>query len=338
MSRGKLGVIVCNSGKHFAEKVISELKTLIKQENQAIESILKTTKEVMFANGEVKIEINDSIRDQDIYIFQDVQNIRNGLSINDNYMILKTAIQAAKMANARNITVIIPYYPYARQDKPKTREGVSAAMVARELEDVGANKVITLDIHNDAISGFFRTATLENLRASMQIIKYLKEKIGTENLTIVSPDAGGAERANFYAKNLGLSLAMLHKERDYSKPNVVEKMSLLGDVRGKNVFIIDDILDTAGTLINAIKKLKEEGAKEIYFGASHALLNGPAIERLNDAYAKGLIHGIIATNTIYHSDEFKQNTPWYKEVNMEIYFARVIYSINKGQSISVLLG
>jgi ribose-phosphate pyrophosphokinase len=335
MSRGKLGIMICNSGKHFAQKVVLELNKLIQETSN--EGILKSTKEVIFANGEVKIEILESIRDQDIYIFQDVQNNELGLSINDNYMILKTAIQAAKMANARNITAVIPYYPYGRQDKPKTREGVTASMVARELEDVGANKIITLDLHNDAISGFFRKATLENLRASMQIINYIKENMDIGNLTIVSPDAGGAERANFYAKSLGLSLAMLHKERDYSKPNVVEKMSLLGDINGKNVFIIDDILDTAGTLINAIKKLKEEGAKEIYFGASHALLNGPAVERLNDAYMKKLINGVIATNTIFHSEEFKINSPWYKEVNMGFYFASIIYAINQGKSISELL-
>ena len=335
-NRGKLGIISCESGKHFAEKVIERLKEIIKEEDDS-EEIMRRTKETAFSNTEIKTEIEESIRNQDIYIFQDVENKSKGMSVNDNVMALKTAINAAKLSNAHCITAVIPAYPYARQDKPKTREGVTAAMIARELEDSGASRVITLDLHNDAIAGFFRHATLENLRASKNLIDYVKSKIGTENLVIVAPDAGGAARASFYAKQLGVKLAIIHKERDYSKANTVERMSLIGDVDGKNVFVVDDLIDTAGTLVNAAKKLNESGAKKVYFAASLAMLNGPAVERLDKAYNEGIVTKIIGTNVIYHGENFVEEHDWYDEINLEKYFARVIYNINKGLSISRLL-
>lgn len=333
-NRGKLGIISCESGKHFAKKVLKELQQLYSAKE---EILFKKTKEIIFANTEIKTEIEECIRNQDIYIFQDVQNNENNLNVNDNIMALKTAINAAKLANAHFITAVIPAFPYARQDKPKTREGITAAMIARELEDCGANRIITLDIHNEVITGFFRRATLENLRVSKELIKYIKEKINTDNLIIVSPDTGGADRANYFAKKLGTKLAMIYKERDYSKANTIDNMSLIGDVKDKDVFIIDDILDTAGTLINAAKKLKDEGAKKIYFGASLTLLSHPAVERINKAYKEGIITKIIGTNTIYRTPKFKEENPWYEEINLEKYFAKVIYNINKGESIGKLI-
>ncbi len=335
-NRGKLGIISCESGKHFAEKVVSRLQEIMKEEDDT-EELMRKTKETVFGNTEVKTEIEECIRNQDIYIFQDVENKSGGRSVNDNLIALKTAINAAKLANAHFITAVIPAYPYARQDKPKTREGVTAGMIARELEDCGAGRVITLDVHNDAIAGFFRHATLENLRASKDIIDYIKGKIGTENLVIVAPDVGGATRANFYAKQLGLKLAIIHKERDYSKANTVENMSLIGEVKGKNVFVVDDLIDTAGTLVNAAKKLKEAGAKKVFFAASLAMLNGPAVERLDKAYKEGIVTKIIGTNVIYHGENFAEEHEWYNEISLERYFARVIYNINKGISIGRLL-
>ncbi len=191
------------SGKPFAEKVIAELKEIIHKENHATTFAIIKTRETRFSNGEIKTEIDTSIRNQDVYIFQDVENKSSGLNINDNVMALKTAIQAARMADAQHITVVIPAFPYARQDKPKTREGITAAMIARELEDTGAASIITLDIHNDAIAGFFRKANLENLRASKNLADYIQEKIGLKDLVIVAPDAGGAARANFYRQKAG---------------------------------------------------------------------------------------------------------------------------------------
>jgi ribose-phosphate pyrophosphokinase len=252
-------------------------------------------------------------------------------------MALKTAINAAKLANAHYITAVIPVYPYARQDKPKTREGISAAMIARELEDCGVSRIITLDVHNEAIAGFFRSATLENLRASMELIDYAKNNLDVNNLIVVAADVGAAPRANFFAGRLGTKLAIMHKERDYSKANSVENMTLVGNVVDKDVLVVEDMIDTAGTLVITAKKLKESGAKRVFFAASLAMLNGPAVDRINKAYEEGFITRVIGTNVIFREKDFAKEHPWYDEVKLENYFARVIYNINKGKSISKLL-
>ncbi|MBW2991546.1 ribose-phosphate diphosphokinase [Candidatus Woesearchaeota archaeon] len=336
-TRGKLGIIACESGKPFAQKVIEELKKIIEKKEDSNGAYLIKTKETRFTNTELKIEINESVRNKDVYIFQDVDNKTQGLSVNDNFTVLKTAIQAAKMSDAHYVTAVIPSFPYARQDKPKTRESITAAIAARELEDVGAARVITLDVHNDAIGGFFRRAIFENLHASKNFIDYINKTLGLKELVIVSPDAGAAARANHYAKKLGTKLALIHKERDYSKASTIENMRLLGDVKGKKVFVVDDMIDTAGTLVNAAKKLKKEGAKEIYFSASLCMLNGPAVERIEKAYKEGFITKIIGTDVIYHGENFADKHEWYEEISVAKYFARVIYNINKGESISRLL-
>lgn len=334
-SRGKLGIISCDSGKHFSKKVIERLREILKEENNG--NIDIDSKETFFANTEVKTEIGESIRNKDIYIFQDVENKSNGLSINDNYMALKTAILAAKDSGAKHITAIVPSFPFSRQDKSKTREGVTAAMIAREIEDTGASTIITLDIHNEAIRGFFKEAILENLRASKNLIEFIKENVGTENLVIVAPDVGAAQRASYYAKKMGVKFAIIHKERDYTKVSSIDKTTLVGDVEGKKAFIIDDLIDTGGTAVKAMKTLKEEGAEQVYFAASLALLNKNAVEKLNDAYKQGIFNKIIGTNVIYREPSFKEKNLWYEELSLEKYFARVIHNINKGISISRLL-
>jgi ribose-phosphate pyrophosphokinase len=335
-NRGKLGVISCTSGRHFADKVVERLKEIIGQEDGS-EGILKQSKETIFANTEIKTEIEESIRNQDVYIFQDVENESEGMSVNDNLMALKTAINSAKLSNAHCITAVIPVYPYARQDKPKTREGISAAMIARELEDCGASRVITLDVHNEAIAGFFRSAVLENLRASKDLMDYIRANIGTDNLIVVAADVGGAPKADFFARRLGTKLAIMHKERDYTCANCVERMNLVGDVSGKDVLVTEDMIDTAGTLVTAAKKLKESGAKRVFFTASLTMFNGPAVERIDKAYKEGIINKVIGTNVIFREKNFSDEHPWYAEVNLEKYFARVIYNINKGKSITKLL-
>ncbi|MCC7574889.1 ribose-phosphate pyrophosphokinase [Candidatus Woesearchaeota archaeon] len=337
-NRGKLSIIHCDSGKHFAEKVISSLKDLVLERgDDANKQILVNSAETIFANGEIKTELEDCVRNQDVYIFQDVENKSNGLSVNDNFMALKTAINATKLSNAQAVTAVVPVFAYARQDRQKGRESITAALVARELEDCGANRVITLDIHNEAIAGFFRIATLENLRASKTLIEHIKKNYMSSDLIIVAPDEGGVERANYFAKNLMTELAVLYKKRDYSCANKVECMALLGDVKNKDVFVIDDIIDTAGTLVTAAKELKENGARRVYFGASLDLFNGPAVSRINKAYSESLIDKIIGTNVTYKPSNFKENNSWYDQVSLQSYFAKVICNINEGRSISRLL-
>ncbi len=340
-SRGKLGILVCNSGKPFAQKVVSELEEIIAKEHGSNDMRILESKETWFANTESKIEIKESIRNRDVYVFQDVENKTAGLSVNDNYMALRNAVDSVRRADAHYITLVIPVFPYARQDKPRAREGLTAPLVARDLENDGATRIITLDVHNDAIHSFFRKTILENLHASKNFMDYVKEKMGYKirDLVVVAPDAGGADRARYYASRLGTKLALLYKERDYSKPNVVEKMSLLGDVKDKTALVVDDMIDTAGTLAKAAKKLSQEGVKKIYFAASLCLFNQPATERItracNDKNIADL--GIIGTDAVFHGSDFKKKNLWYEEVSVAKYFARVIYNVNKGRSISRLL-
>ncbi|MFP4568067.1 MAG: ribose-phosphate diphosphokinase [Candidatus Woesearchaeota archaeon] len=333
-NRGKLRILYCSSGEHFALKVVSELEKFIECLDY---NVLISSKEVVFANSEIKTEIEECIRNQDVYIFQDVQNNSGGLSVNDNVMALKTAINAAKLANAHCITAVLPVYPYARQDKAKAREGISASMLARELEGCGVGRVITLDIHNEAIAGFFRYASLENLRVSKTLIDFVKNNFDVDNLVVAAPDAGGAERANFFAKKLNTKLVLMHKERDYSRVSSIENMSLIGDVSGRDVFVVDDIIDTAGTLVNSAKKFKENGARKVIFAASLPLFSGRALERIDLAFKEGFVDLVIGTNVIFKPSDFSKLHPWYVELELQKYFAKVIYNINKGDSIGKLL-
>ncbi|MFO8016021.1 MAG: ribose-phosphate diphosphokinase [Candidatus Woesearchaeota archaeon] len=338
-NRGQLGIIACDSGRPFAEKIIGFLEDIIKSEKARNDVKILDTQEARFANSEIKTELNESIRGHDIYIIQDVANSVTGSSIDTNLRALKTAIDAACRCDAHYVTAVLPVFPYARQDKPLVREGITAAQVAREIEDTGAERVITLDVHNEASGGFFRRAKLENLHASKNMMGYVRENIGIDDLAVLSPDPGGVRRANHYAKALGAKLGIMYKERDYSSANHVENVALLGDVKDKNVLIIDDMIDTAGTLVKNVELLKEKhGPKDIYFACSLPMFNGPAVERLRGAYDKGLLTSVIGTDAVYHGGEnFLKENPWYREVSVAKYFAKVIFNINHHQSLSKLL-
>jgi len=335
--RGPLALMACKSGLPFAKKILRELnKYLLQEGTQPIE--LTPSREVSFANTEIKTTINCSIRGSDLYIIQDVENSTNHLSVDENLRALKTAIDSAKRADAHYITAILPTFPYARQDKQIEREGLTAAQVAREIENAGANRVLTLDIHNTAIAGFFRTANFENLHASKNIIDYIKKNISREDLVVVAPDEGGTKRASYYAQKLGVKLAIVYKERDYSRPSHVERTTLLGDVIGKDVFIIDDMVSTGGSLYNIAKMLKENfKARKIYLSCSLPLFNPPALDRFDELYTQEKIKEVIGTDAVYHGEDFSLKHPWFKEVSVAKYFAKVIYNINHYTSLSALL-
>ncbi len=332
MNRGRLSIMACNSGKPFAEKIIKKINSLGK------EAVLVDTKEIRFADSEGKYEINESIRGSDVYIVQDITNSYNGYSVYDNVGMLKAALDAAWRSCPRHISLVIPAFPFARQDKQKGREGISAAGFAREVEMVyNANQIITLDVHNEAIAGFFRKAKFENLRASKNIIDFISKNIDTENLVVMSPDAGGVPRAEYYAQKLRKKMVIGYKKRDYSTPNQIKSVEILGDVKEKNVIIVDDIIDTAGSLIEVINVLKEKGAKKIYGACSLALFNGNADDKLTKAWKEEKLAAVIGTDAVYHSDEFKLKNKWYKESGIADYFAEVIVRLNEYKSISELL-
>ncbi len=329
-------LLSCKGGLHFANLILPYLNNYLKKNN--LEEIdLTKTEEIQFKNTEIKTNILESIRGKDVYILQDVTNTSFGYSVNDNVMALKTLVNAARISDAKRINVVIPTYPYSRQDKSVGREGITAKLFAKEMEYLGADTIITLDIHNLAIAGFFNNCVFENLYGFKNLIKHIKKNISLEKLVVSAPDIGGLKRAEKYASELKLNLVSIYKERSYVKLDCINKMFVIGDVKDKDVLLVDDMVDTGGTLCNAIKILKEKGAKQIYFATSLPFFNGPCVDRLNDLYKNNYLTKVIGTNAVYHSEEFVKNTDWFKQVDVSEYFAKVICYIHLGKSISSLL-
>jgi len=306
----------------------------------------------LFTNGEIKAEIEQSIRGKDVFIFQDVENrcpvkfsggVVDNLSINDHLMTIMVTVDAARQAGAERITLVIPNYPYSRQHKAKGREGLTASRIGKIFESLGVNQIITLDIHSRDIMNAFNTMRLENLHASYQIIQTLTKMDGilNDDFVVVSPDTGAVDRNKFYASALKKPLALLYKERDYSKlakdasQSNISQIRLLGCVKDKTVFMADDILGTGGTLIKGMKLLKENGARRIICAISLPLFSGNSIPHFDQAYNDGLFYRIIGTNAVYQEEVL--NREWYVNVNISSLFANVISRLHQNQSVSSLL-
>jgi ribose-phosphate pyrophosphokinase len=336
-NRGELCLMSCESGRPLAARILQHLNKIIARETAGAELQLVNTEEVTFANGEIKTVIHDNIRGADVYIVQAVDDPQSKKSINDNLMALLTAANAAYQSDADSVTVISPQYPYSRQERKKTRESLTAKQVASFLEISGADRVITLDIHAEAIQGFFNIAKLEDLHASNILIEYFKQNFSTDNLVVASADVGGAEKARYYSGRLKTNMAIVDKARDYSKKSVVESMRLVGNVAGKDVLIPDDMISTGGTIVNAAKLLKHHKAENIYAACSLPFFNHPALDILQESYDKGEIKCVMGTDAVYWGEKFIENTPWYVEVSIAPLFAQVIYNINTKRSVSELL-
>lgn len=308
-----------------------------------------------FMNGEFKTEIKECIRGKDVYIFQDVENHQplklNGgkntqvLSVNDHVMSMLVTIDAVRQAGAKDITLVLPVYPYSRQHKKKGREGLTASLLGHIYENMGVTRIITLDLHSREIVNAFASTHIENLHASYQIIRELAKLVDltnkTEDLIVVSPDTGAIDRNKFYATGLKTPLAMIYKERDYSmvtqnaKDTNIKSIKLLGDVRSKVAFLADDMLGTGGTLLKAMEFLKEQGATKVIAAISLPFFTGNAIEQFNEAYKNGLFYRIIGTNAVYHEELLKHE--WYINTNVSGLFANVITRLHNNQSLSDLL-
>lgn len=238
-----------------------------------------------FSDGEFQISINETVRGCDVFIIQST------IPPSDNLMEMLLMIDAAKRASAHKIIAVIPYFGWARQDrKDKPRVAIGAKLVANMLVSAGVNRVMTMDLHADQIQGFFEVP-VDHLFASTLFAPYLKSK-KTDKLIIAAPDAGGSKRANAYAKYLDVDLALCYKQR--KKANKIESMTIIGDVEGKDVVIIDDMIDTAGTLTMSAQLFMDHGAKSVLACCTHALLSGPAHERIENSVLKEL----VVTNTI----------------------------------------
>lgn len=248
-----------------------------------------------FSDGEVQIEINENVRRKDVFLIQSTC-----APVNDNLVELLLILDALKRSSVSKITAVIPYYGYARQDKKVApRVPISAKLVADLLTQSGANKIITLDLHAGQIQGFFNVP-VDNLFAAPVLISHIKKRFPADNLVIVSPDAGGVERARAFAKRLNAELAIVDKRR--SAPNQAQAMAVIGDVKDKIAIILDDMVDTAGTLTEAAAALDAKGAREVNACCVHPVLSGPAVDRITGSRLKQ----IIVTDTVPLNEHAKQ--------------------------------
>ena len=271
-------------------------KTLSNQISDFLDVPLVDPQVRRFANGEIFCEIEKNVRGADVFVIQTTSS-----PVNDNLMELLVMVDALKRASAASITAVVPHYGYSRQDrKASPRTPISAKLVADLMTVAGASRVITMDLHAGQIQGFF-DIPFDNIYASPVFLSYIKDNIDLDNLTLVSPDAGGVERVRWYAKKLGKDIAMIDKRR--TGPNVAKAMNSVGDVKDKDVIIVDDMIDTAGTLIEAARTLKEHGAKKIYSFATHGVFSPPAAERIS---ACKELEAVIVTDTIPLTKELKK--------------------------------
>lgn len=275
-----------------------------------------------FSDGEIYFQVNENVRGRDVFIVQSTSP-----PAAENLVELLVMIDAFKRASASRITTVIPYYGFARQDrKDKPRVAITAKLVADLLRTAGASRVLTMDLHADQIQGFF-DVPVDHLFATPVLLKHLEQQ-GFEKLSIVAPDSGGVERARFYARHLGAHLAVIDKRR--VRPNEAEVMFIVGDVEGRDVVILDDMIDTAGTIVMATKQLRKKGAQRMMAAVTHPVLSGPAIERLQGSG----FESIIVTNTIALPEEKKIDT--IEVLSVAPLLAEAVRSIHDETSVSRL--
>jgi len=276
-----------------------------------------------FADGELYIQIQESIRGCDVYLIQPCSN-----PVNDNLMELMIMIDACRRASARQITAVLPYYCYARADrKTAGRESIAAKLVANLITKAGANRVLAMDLHSSQIQGYF-DIPLDHVYASPVLQSYVASK-QLSDLVVVSPDVGGVARARSFAKKLDdAPLAIIDKRRQTH--NVAEVMNLIGDVKGKTAVLVDDMIDTAGTILEGAKLLREKGARQVYACATHAVFSGPAIERL----ASGYIEEVIVSNTIPVPED--QQFPQLTVLSVANVLGEAIWRIHEESSVSTM--
>lgn len=307
----KLKVFACNSNPQLAEEIA-----------QAIGVNLGDLEVLTFSDGEIQMRLNESVRGCDVFVIQSTS-----APVNDNLMELLVMVDALKRASAKSINVVIPYYGYARQDrKARSRDPITAKLVADLIEVAGAHRVIAMDLHATQIQGFFNIP-VDHLLGVPILGQYFKSK-RLKDVVVVSPDHGGVVRARRLADYLMAPLAIIDKRRP--EPNVSEVMNIIGDIEGKTAIIIDDIIDTAGTMVLAADAMKKAGVKEVYACCTHAVLSGPAMERIEQSPIKE----VAITNTIAHRD--LQASDKIKTLSVAPLLGDAIIRIHEELSISTL--
>lgn len=312
LENGDIQIFTGNSNKALVAKICESLG--VKQGNCVVNK---------FSDGEIQIDINETVRGKDVYIIQSTSN-----PVNDNLMEVLILVDALKRASAGRINVVMPYYGYARQDrKTKAREPITSKLVADLLEVAGAQRIVTMDLHAGQIQGYFNVP-VDHLTAIPYLSEYFKDIVNEDpgNFVVVSPDLGGVTRARKFANRLNLPIAIIEKRRP--KPNVSEVMNIIGDIDGKNCILIDDIIDTAGTICKAAEALRKNGAKKVYGCASHGVLSGEAFNRLENS----IMEKFVISNTIEVPEEKLGKV--LKVVNVAPIFASAIRRINGNKSVS----
>lgn len=276
-----------------------------------------------FSDGEIMVEVGENVRGRDVYVIQSTS-----APCNHNLMELLVMTDALKRASAAQITAVVPYFGYARQDrKVAPRTPITSKLVADLITTAGMDRVLTMDLHAGQIQGFFNIP-VDHLYAAPVILKDINERFSGE-VVVVSPDAGGTERARAFAKRLDAGLAIIDKRR--SGPNVSEVMNIIGDVEGEICIIVDDMIDTAGTLCQAARALKEKGAKAVYAYATHAVLSGPALERIGES----CLEEVVVTNSIPIGEKLKICSK-LRMLSVSELLAEAIRRINGDESVSSL--
>jgi len=309
----RLKIFALNSNEPLVEKIAAAI---------GIELGKCTVKQ--FSDGEIQVNIEESIRGADVYIIQSTSS-----PVNDNLMELLIMIDALKRASAKTINVVMPYYGYARQDrKARAREPITAKLVANMIEKAGANRVVALDLHASQIQGFF-DIPVDHLMGAPLIADYFIERgIKGDDVVVVSPDHGGVTRARKLAEFLNASIAIIDKRRP--RANVAEVMNIIGDVNGKTCVIIDDMIDTAGTITLAANALKEAGATSVYASCTHPVLSGPALDRISDS----AIEHLVVTDSINLPEERKIDK--LDEISVCDLIAEAIKRIHESKPVSPL--
>ena len=306
-------ILTGNSNKQLSSKISKNLK------NKLVNTSIRK-----FADGEIYIEINENIRGNSIFIIQSVSS-----PANDNLMELLLCIDALKRSSAKNITAVIPYFGYARQDrKVVPRTSISAKLVSNLITNAGANRVVTVDLHAGQIQGFF-DIPVDNLFATPIFAKHIKRKIKNKNIICVAPDVGGVERARALGKKLDVGLAIVDKRRP--SPGKSQVMNVIGNVKNKVCILTDDIIDSGGTIVNAADALIKRGAKEVHVYATHGVLSGEAVKKIKNSNIKNL----VITDSIDSSDKLKKVRN-IEVLSISILLAEAIKRISNSTSVSDL--
>jgi len=327
-ARAPLCLLACQPAHALAERVARHLLVPLARGD-----------DTWFGCGEGKYVVGQNVRGCDVYVFQQPVVPGDPRSIYDRFVMLLHAIDAARCADADRVTAVVPYLPGGRQDKRKghVREGVSTGLFARLLSEAGCDMVITVEPHNEATVGCYtpRDVVFEGVGVTQGFARHLVARDLVCD-TVASTDVGGLERARAYAEVLGCGLAALSKQRDYSRPNIVTATTVIGEVEGRSVLVVDDIIDTAGSVCSAVRTLWSEGATDIVVAGVHVLLSDPGTERLSALHAEAVDRGVtlrvVGTSSVAHPEL----PDWYESWQLEPLLAQIIRSVNTRGSVRAL--